>query len=186
MVDAVIELHPVESPEQRLAARELVTEYLHWTAEYARSNYGLSFDLAEMFESDFNDPSKFFPPTGRFYLVRHGGDYAGIGALKRLGPGLCEVQRMYIRPHVRGVGAARVLLKRLLEDAEAIGYTTVRLESLKGLAAAHNLYRSAGFRDIGPYAEISMKGYQAPDDLSRYVGSAVFMELALSGVADKT
>jgi len=176
---ASVELRAVESAAQREAARALVGEYLRWVADVARSSYGLAFDVDAMVRSDLEDASKFYPPTGRFYLVRHADAYVGVGCLKRLAEGLGEVQRMYVQPHVRGVGAGRRLLERLLDDARALGYARVRLESLKALAAAHALYRSAGFREIDPYADNSMRDYQPPDTLDAYRGSAVFMELAL-------
>jgi len=178
---SAVELHPVELPEQRHAARELIGEYLRWVAEIARSQYGLSFDVEAMVQSDIEDREKFYPPNGRIYLVRHEGVYVGVGCLKRLAPGLGEVQRMYVRQHVRGVGAGRLLVQRLLGDAKALGYHRVRLESLKALTAAHSLYRSVGFREIDPYAENSMRDYQPPETLAAYRNSAVFMELALEG-----
>lgn len=173
-----VSLHAVLSPAQREAARALVTEYLQWVAEVARSNYELSFDITAMAQSDLEDSSKFFPPTGRFYLVHYAGAYIGIGCLKRLSAGIGEIQRMFIQPHVRGVGAGRLLLQRLIEDARSIGYTRVRLESLKALAAAHSLYRSAGFREIDPYSENSMREYQSEETLNAYRRSALFMELS--------
>lgn len=183
MTTSCVELHAVESPEQRRAARELISEYLRWVAELARSNYGLSFDVEGMIQSDVEDRTKFYPPNGRFYLICHGHVYVGVGCLKRLAPGIGEVQRMYVRPHARGIGAGRLLVQRLLEDAKELGYTRVRLESLKALAAAHNLYRSIGFREIDPYSENSMRDYQPPETLSAYRNSAVFMELVLEGDA---
>jgi ribosomal protein S18 acetylase RimI-like enzyme len=86
---------------------------------------------------------------------------------------------MYVQPHVRGVGAGRCLVERLLAGAAALGYTTVRLESLRALGAAHSLYRSVGFTEVEPYAENSMSAYQDPATLARYRQSAVFMELSL-------
>jgi ribosomal protein S18 acetylase RimI-like enzyme len=177
-----ISLHPVESPAQRASAGGLVREYLNWVAEVARSNYGLSFDIEAMVQSDLEDKSKFYPPTGRFYLVEYNDSYVGVGCLKRLAAGLGEVQRMYVQPHVRGVGAGRSLVLRLLEDARALGYANVRLESLKALTAAHGLYRSVGFREIDPYSENSMRAYQPSDALTVYRESALFMELSLDGM----
>jgi ribosomal protein S18 acetylase RimI-like enzyme len=78
---------------------------------------------------------------------------------------------------VRGVGAGRILVERLLADARTIGYHVVRLESLKFLSAAHALYRSVGFAEITPYAENSMKNYQPAETMDTYRSSAVFMEL---------
>ncbi len=167
----------MESPAQREAARALIGEYLRWVADIARAEYGLSFDVHAMASSDIDDAGKFYPPTGRFYLVRVGDAPVGVGCLKRLADGIGEIQRMYVQPQVRGVDAGRLLLTRLLGDARALGYRRVRLESLKALEAAHTLYRAAGFREIDPYSENSMKDYQAPETLAACRQSAVFMEL---------
>jgi GNAT superfamily N-acetyltransferase len=86
---------------------------------------------------------------------------------------------MYVQPEVRGLGAGRRLLERLLDDARAIGYHAIRLESLKFLSAAHALYRSVGFIDITPYAANSMSAYQPAETEDAYRASAVFMELQI-------
>jgi ribosomal protein S18 acetylase RimI-like enzyme len=83
---------------------------------------------------------------------------------------------MYVQPHVRGKGAGRLLVERLLADARELGYTRVRLESLKALTAAHTLYRSVGFVDIAPYDDDSMRDYQDPATHGRFLDSVVFME----------
>lgn len=179
MQAASITLVAVDLPAHQEAARSLVSEYLHWVGGIATSNYGLSFDIAAMVQSDIEDKSKFYPPSGRFYLVQHAGSFVGVGCLKRLAPAVGEVQRMYVQPHVRGVGAGRSLVERLLQEAAALGYATVRLESLRALDAAHNLYRSVGFTEVAPYSENSMNAYQSPEMLAKYRQSAVFMELSL-------
>jgi GNAT superfamily N-acetyltransferase len=176
---AAVELQPVESALQRDAAAALISEYLHWVAHIANANYGLSFDVDAMVRSDIHDRSKFYPPNGRFYLVHGNAGYVGVGCLKRLTPETGEIQRMYVQPQGRGIGAGRLLVERLLHDAQELGFTRVRLESLKALGAAHALYRSVGFVDIDPYADNSMRDYQAADTLDAYRRSAVFMELTL-------
>jgi GNAT superfamily N-acetyltransferase len=174
---ADVELMGVDSVELREAARSLITEYLEWIGEGARERYGLSFDLGAMVASDLAESSGFWPPSGRFYLVRHAGSFVGVGCLKSLSATAAEIQRMYIKPHVRGIGAGRRLLERLLADARAIGYRVIRLESLKFLTAAHSLYKSAGFVEIAPYADNSMRHYQPGEALEDYRASAVFLEL---------
>ena len=176
MTSDAVTLHPVESSDQRDVARELIAEYLRWVGDIARSQYGLSFDIDAMVSSDIEDESKFYPPSGRFYLVRTDEAVRRCGCLKRLAPGVGEIQRMYVRPHVRGKGAGRLLVERLLADALELGYTRVRLESLKALTAAHTLYRSVGFVDIAPYDDDSMRGYQDPATHGRFLDSVVFME----------
>src|SRR4051812_18747253 len=182
MAGPSIELIQVNEPVTRNAARLLVTEYLQWIADAAASNYGLAFDIEAMVRSDLDDRDKFFPPSGRFYVLRCQGEFVGVGCLRRLTASVAEVQRMYVQPHVRGVGAGRRLVERLLADARAIGYRTVRLESLRVLAPAHALYRSVGFVEIEPYVESSMRAYQSPQELERYRTSALFMEARLDAI----
>ena len=174
-----IELVAVDDAATRAAARDLIAEYLRWIASIAAASYGLSFDIDAMVASDIEDRAKFYPPGGRFYVIRREDANVGVGCLKRLTPSVAEIQRMYVRPHVRGVGVGRLLLQQLLSDARAIGYETVRLESLKFLSAAHALYKSVGFAEITPYAENSMTKYQPLGTMERYRSSAVFMELRL-------
>ena len=174
---AAVELIAVEDLATREAARLLITEYLRWIASAAAANYGLSFDIDAMVKSDVDDRSQFYPPSGRFYLLRHADTYVGVGCLKRLAPTIAEVQRMYVQPHIRGIGAGRLLVEQLLADARSIGYQVVRLESLKFLSVAHALYRSVGFVEIAPYAENSMTKYQPGETMDTYRSNAVFMEL---------
>jgi GNAT superfamily N-acetyltransferase len=174
-----IDLVAVDDAATREAARRLIAEYLRWLASIAAASYGLSFDVDAMVASDIEDQAKFYPPSGRFYVIRRAGANVGVGCLKRLTPSVAEIQRMYVQPHVRGVGAGRLLLQQLLSDARAIGYEAVRLESLKFLSAAHALYRSVGFAEITPYAENSMTKYQPRDTIDTYRTNAVFMELRL-------
>lgn len=176
MHDRPFALVPVETQAHRDAARHLITEYLLWVADIARSEYGLSFDVEAMVVSDIDDRSKFYPPNGRFYLIESAARFAGVGCLKRLAPGQGEIQRMYVQDHLRGIGAGRALVETLLSDATALGYRTVRLESLKALKAAHMLYHSVGFVDIEPYLNNSMSAYQNERNLKGYQQSAVFME----------
>lgn len=166
----------VATPADRESARELVTEYLHWVGGIARAEYGLAFDVEAMARSDLEDRDKFFPPHGRFYLVQWHGEDVGIGCLKRLAPGVGEIQRMYLRDKARGIGAGRGLVVQLLEDAHRLGYRKVRLESLKALHAAHALYRSVGFVEIDPYDDNSMRDYHAPEAEAIFRRSVVFME----------
>lgn len=179
MSSSAVELLPVEDASTWEAARRLIAEYLRWIAGCAATKYGLSFDVDAMVASDLDDESKFYPPSGRFYVIRHSDSYVGVGCLKRLTPTVAEIQRMYVQPHARGIGAGRRLLERLLSDARAIGYEIARLESLKFLSAAHALYRSVGFVEITPYADNSMKEYQPAEKMDTYRSSAVFMELRL-------
>ena len=109
-----IELVAVDDAATREAARDLIAEYLRWIASVAAASYGLSFDIDAMVTSDIEDRAKFYPPSGRFYVIRREDANVGVGRLKRITPSVAEIQRMYVQPHVRGVGAGRLLLQQLL------------------------------------------------------------------------
>jgi GNAT superfamily N-acetyltransferase len=73
------------------------------------------------------------------------------GGLRRLDQGVAEIKRMFVRPAARSRGVARLLLQALEDEAQALGYVAVRLDTgpkqVHGLA----LYRSAGYVDVPPY-----------------------------------
>ena len=177
MPSDVVALVPVGDALTRLAAESLIREYLQFIASTALQNYQLMFDIEAMVYSDIHDEAKFYSPAGRFYLVRHSDQHIGVGCLKRLTPTVAEIQRMYVQPSARGLGAGRLLVEQLLADARDMQFQSVRLESLRALTAAHMLYRSVGFQEIEPYTENSMKDYQSPEAMEAYQSSALFMEL---------
>ncbi len=174
-----IEFHQVENVDQKEQAGALIREYLGWLNERIQSDYGLEFDVEAMVQSDLSDPLKFHPPKGRFYLAYYGSQTAGVGCLKKLDDRTGEIQRMYVPPEFRGKGIGRAITIRLIDEARAIGYERLRLESLEFLDAAHSLYRSVGFHEIDPYADNSMQSYQEAAQLDKYYAITVFMEMDL-------
>ena len=58
---------------------------------------------------------------------------------------------MYVRPSSRGLGVGRAILQRLIDDARALGYRTIRLDSARFMHEAHALYRRFGFVPGSPY-----------------------------------
>jgi GNAT superfamily N-acetyltransferase len=152
-----IRFEQVESEKQKQEAAALIREYLEWQNDRLRRDYGMEFDVEAMVKSDPSDTHKFYPPDGRFYLAFYQNQIAGVGCLKRLEAEVAEVQRMYVLPAYRGKGIGRAMINQLINEARSMGCRRFRLESLEFLEAAHSLYRSAGFRDIDPYGDNSMK-----------------------------
>ena len=61
------------------------------------------------------------------------------------------IKRLYVRPAFRGRGIAGAMMQRILDDARAIGYTAMLLDTLPFLTSAIRMYRALGFYDIPPY-----------------------------------
>lgn len=98
-------------------------------------------------------PEDFSAGAGGTFLV--GFDDAGRplcgGGVKRLGPGVAEIKRMYVAEDARGRGVARELLAALEDAARSLGYARVRLDTGPKQPHAEALYRSAGYHEIADY-----------------------------------
>ncbi len=145
------------------AIRDLFTEYLRWGNAGLLENYGVQMDIEALLAGNMGHLDEFMPPAGRLLLAYVDGQPAGIACLRRLEDAIGEVKRMYVRPAYRRQGVGRTLLENLLSAAEQSGYTRVRLDSPRFMTAAHALYRSAGFREVTPYA-----GSEIPKDLQEH------------------
>lgn len=73
------------------------------------------------------------------------------------------MKRLYVPPSARGLGVGRQLVMKILDDARAIGYTEVVLDTLPNMIEAQRLYQQLGFHDIQPYRPNPIAG-------TRYLG----------------
>src|SRR5438552_14755904 len=107
----IIRAHSADDVER---VRELFREYEAW----------LEVDLCfQNFEKELADlPGKYAPPDGRLLLAVENGKVAGCVALRKIGEGVCEIKRLFLRPQFRGKGLGRQLAERIIRDARDIGY----------------------------------------------------------------
>ncbi|HRD67568.1 MAG TPA: GNAT family N-acetyltransferase [Candidatus Competibacter sp.] len=96
-------------------------------------------------------PGRYAPPAGRLLLALDGAHAAGCVALRPLDEGICEMKRLFVRPAYRGRGLGRDLAVQIVNEASALGYATMRLDTLEGLDSAMRIYESLGFRRCAPY-----------------------------------
>lgn len=125
--------------------------------EYARSlNFNLCF---QDFDAELASlPGKYAPPDGVLILARVNGQSAGCIALRKIEDGVCEMKRLYVRDSYRGLKIGRLLIARIIEEAENRNYQLIRLDTAPDMKAAQSLYESFGFRDIEPYIYNPLQG----------------------------
>ena len=93
----------------------------------------------------------------RLWLLTCDGAPAGCIGLRQMDGACCEMKRLYVRPAYRGLHLGRMLAERIIADARAIGYRTMRLDTLPFLREAIDLYRKLGFYEIPCYNDSPMQ-----------------------------
>lgn len=126
------------------AARALFLEYQKWL------NVSLCF---QDFETELATlPGKYALPVGRLYLIKHGDDFIGCIALRKIADGICEMKRLYIKPEHQGHGLGKRLVDLIIKDAKEIGYKAMRLDTIKEkMPNAVDIYEKHGFKKIEKY-----------------------------------
>jgi ribosomal protein S18 acetylase RimI-like enzyme len=143
----ILQAHTVRDIE---AARALFREYEQFL------NVDLCFqDFAQELATL---PGRYAPPRGRLLLAWEGEQVAGVVALRSLDDGVCEMKRLFVRPAYRGQGLGRLLALQAVNEASALGYAVMRLDTLDTLDRAMHLYTALGFERCAPYYENPLPG----------------------------
>jgi ribosomal protein S18 acetylase RimI-like enzyme len=156
---SLTEIVRAQSPDHIEQARTLFKEYEAW----------LGIDLCfQSFEKELAElPGAYTPPKGCLFLAIQEKRVGGCVALRKIGEGICEIKRLFLRPGFRGQGLGRQLAEAIIREAKHLGYERMRLDTLPPkMNDAIALYRSLGFKEIEPYYENPVPG-------------ALFMELSL-------
>ncbi len=144
-------IDPPRSEADVVAARALVVEYAE-SLDFSLCFQGFDAEM-ERFPADYE------PPDGALLLAWRDAEPVGVVGVRRLAAGVSEMKRLYLRPAGRGLGLGRDLIARSLAAARALGYGSMRLDTIEGRQdAAIALYRAHGFRTIAPYRENPVAG----------------------------
>jgi len=103
----------------------------------------------------FLDPAGLAGPGMTFWTAREGEDLLGCIALKSLDPARGEIKSLHVHEAHRGKGAARALVRTVIEAARERGITWIGLETGRadGFAPSRALYATMGFEPCAPFGD---------------------------------
>jgi GNAT superfamily N-acetyltransferase len=114
----------------------LDSDLLDIEKNYGKSNGG-RFWIAEITNGNKSNDNKIIATTA-------------IRRLKQF-ESTCELKRMYVLKHYRGLGIGQKMLNKAIDFAKEAGYSRILLDSSKNLKAARRLYLKNGFVDTQRY-----------------------------------
>jgi putative acetyltransferase len=112
--------------------------------------------LAATFRRLANLMAVYRQPGARFFVLRDAKDggscigAAGLGSLHGLPPseGAGELRDLVLEEDFRGKGLGARLIKRCIEEAKALGYQRLYLETTPQMEMAQKLFMRFGFRPV--------------------------------------
>ncbi|MDR1834443.1 MAG: GNAT family N-acetyltransferase [Fusobacteriaceae bacterium] len=138
-------------PSEIEPTKNLIREYVRWIGS------DLSFQGIEEEVQHF--PQKYEAPDGAFFVAVDGDVVVGCVGLKKIGDGICEMKRLYVKDAWKGRGIGKTLVNLIQREALKLGYRKMRLDTITGLMpAAIALYESEGFREIPAYVYNPIEG----------------------------
>ncbi len=157
-------------PDDAALLIDLNAEYLHFVFDGVAERFGVG--LADLFPG--GDIRAYLPealpkilgpgpPSSIFYLIERGGAVIGMGGIRRVRDGVCEMKRVYLRDAAKGLGLGRALVERLMADAAGFGYRQMLLDTAPTLTTAIALYQRLGFAPIPPYPEVEVPAIMHPN-----------------------
>ncbi|MGN4984011.1 bifunctional helix-turn-helix transcriptional regulator/GNAT family N-acetyltransferase [Aeromonas dhakensis] len=136
---------PADNPAIAAVVRAVSAEY----GLTADKGYGVADpNLDFLHETYLGERSRYWVIEGPDGTILGGG---GIAPLAGEEGQVCELQKMYFMPSLRGLGLGRRLVLQALDEARVLGYQRCYLETTAVLREATVLYESLGFEHLpGP------------------------------------
>ncbi len=111
-----------------------------WREFIANSPVNLDY---QQNDAEFADlAGKYVAPGGCILLAGQGNDIEGCVAFRKVDADICEMKRLYVRPHARGKRLGHELVGRLIAEARMAGYREMRLDVMEKFVSARDLYQS--------------------------------------------
>jgi putative acetyltransferase len=131
------------NPSDIELGRTLVHEYIVATAE----ELGQDVEVILSIVPDLQDfPGRYLTSGGAFLIAA---DTGGVG-ITPLGNGVCEMNRLWVRPADRRTGVGRALAQASIDAARELGFTRILCDVAPSRTHAIAMYRALGFSDAPP------------------------------------
>ncbi len=134
------EIQPEDNDALSSIIRAVLTEYKIPQKGTAYEDHATD----HMYETYQNDRTA-------YYVVEQDGlvfGGAGISPLEGNDKNICELQKMYFLPAIRGKGIGKKLLKFCLTEAKKLGFDKCYLETMPNMQTARYLYKEFGFKKL--------------------------------------
>ena len=134
--------------------RTLTAEYDQALAALIRTNlkaYHLDIPGTVYFDAGLDHLSEYYDHKGRSYFVLLDNQQlvGGIGLAEFEGfPDCCELQKLYLDDSVKGRGFGYQLIDKVEQEARALGYRRMYLETHTNLKVAIHTYEKSGYKEI--------------------------------------
>ncbi len=90
-------------------------------------------------------------PRSVYFVVTDGKTVFGGGGIRQLTGAestVCELQKLYFSPAIRGLGFGKKIITACLDFAKSVGFESCYLESKSELHTALHLFKSHGFGPV--------------------------------------
>lgn len=161
---------PARLPDDEALLIDLNAEYLRFVFEGVAARFPVTLadifpggDIRAWLPAALPQTLGAGPPESVFYIMEQHGQPVGMGGIRRVRDGICEMKRVYVRDAAKGQGLGRALVERLIADARAFGYQTMFLDTAPTLTTATALYRKLGFAPIPAYPEVEVPPIMHPN-----------------------
>ena len=147
--------------DDRSAIQNLQT-LLREYAEHLVETIGRKHVCLTAYETELNDlPARY----AALLLGKIDGQPAGCVLLKAIvtnrGERACEMKRLWVRRERRFTGLGRALAAMLLEEAKALRFDAMYLDTVPGqMHAAYRLYQDLGFEPVSRYNDNQAAGVE--------------------------
>lgn len=164
----MVEFIPIKLELHKSHLINLNEEYLSWIADEMQQRYSIDTEsllgesIREYAKNSLEELSSYIPPDGIYYIIQIKSSIIGMGALRKLKKGIGEIKRMYLRSKYRGNGYGKEMLELLIKKGQEFGFSSIRLDTGKFMAAAQQVYQLAGFQIRERYIESEVPTFFLP------------------------